>query len=350
MKNKILIVYLLLIATQNSFGQSGGLSAFSFLNFNTSARAAALGGSAIATPSEDVSLMVYNPAQLFATIDKQFSVSYVGYASDISYSDFAYAQKVQHVGMLGAYVHNANYGSFNQTDAAANKIGAFNAAENAIGVVWSKQLDSALNLGVSVKGVFSNLGLGNTSNALAADIGLNYYLAKKNFSAALVVRNFGAQLKKYESNTTERLPLQIQLGIAKKLTNAPFRFSLIGQQMQKFDLSYLNPNQNGIDPLTGEEKVQTITTGNKVMRHVIMNVEVLFSKNFNLRLGYNFLRRNELTLTERKGLSGFSMGLGLKVSALQIAFAKTLYLPYEGSNHITISGNLSDFKKKKKSN
>ena len=111
-------------------------------------------------------------------------------------------------------------------------------------------------------------------------------------------------------------------------------------------MSYLNPNENGIDPLTGEEKVQSITAGNKIMRHVIMNVEVLFSKNFNLRLGYNFLRRNELTLTEKKGLSGFSMGLGLKISALQISFAKTLYMPYEGSNHITISGNLSDFKKK----
>jgi hypothetical protein len=345
-KINLTIVALVLIA-QISFGQSGGLSAFNFLNFNTSSRAAALGGSAIVTPAEDVSLMVYNPAQLFSTIDKQFSVSYVGYASDISYSDFVYAQKSKRFGMIGGYVHNANYGTFNQTDASANIIGEFKASDNAIGLTWSKQLDSTLNLGVSVKGIFSNLGLGNTSNALAADFGINYYLARKNFTAAFVVRNFGAQLKKFDGGETERLPLQMQLGISKKLTNAPFRFSLIGQQLQKFDLSYLNPNENGIDPLTGEQKVQTITSGNKVMRHFIMNIEVLFTKNFNLRLGYNFLRRNELTLTEKKGLSGFSMGLGLKISAIQISFAKTLYMPYEGSNHITISGNLSDFKKKK---
>jgi len=341
-----LIGGILLLIAQTSFGQSGGLSAFNFLNFNTSSRAAALGGSAIATPAEDVSLIVYNPGQLYATIDKQFSVSYVGYASDISYSDFVYAQKTKRFGMVGGYVHNANYGTFNQTDAAANIIGEFKASDNAIGLIWSKQLDSTLNLGVSVKGIFSNLGLGNTSNALAADFGINYYLARKNFTAAFVIRNLGAQLKKFDGGETERLPLQMQLGLSKKLTNAPFRFSLIGQQMQKFDLSYLNPNENGIDPLTGEQKVQTITNANKVTHHLIMNIEVLFSKNFNLRLGYNFLRRNELTLTEKKGLSGFSMGLGLKISALQISFAKTLYMPYEGSNHITISGNLSDFKKK----
>ena len=341
-----LIGGILLLIAQTSFGQSGGLSAFNFLNFNTSSRAAALGGCAIATPAEDVSLIVYNPGQLYATIDKQFSVSYVGYASDISYSDFVYAQKTKRFGMIGGYVHNANYGTFNQTDAAANIIGEFKASDNAIGLIWSKQLDSTLNLGVSVKGIFSNLGLGNTSNALAADFGINYHLARKNFTAAFVVRNLGAQLKKFDGGETERLPLQLQLGISKKLTNAPFRFSLIGQQMQKFDLSYLNPNENGIDPLTGEQKVQTITNANKVTHHLIMNIEVLFSKNFNLRLGYNFLRRNELTLTEKKGLSGFSMGLGLKISALQISFAKTLYMPYEGSNHITISGNLRDFKKK----
>ena len=346
MRKVNLIVVAMLLVAQISFGQSGGLSAFSFLNFNTSSRAAALGGSAIVTPVADVSLMVYNPAQLVNTIDKQFAVSYVGYASSISYSDFVYAQKTKRFGMVGGYVHNVNYGSFNQTDAAANTIGEFKAAENAVGLTWSKQLDSTLNLGVSLKGVFSNLGLGNTSSALAADVGLNYYLGRKNFSASFVIRNFGSQLKKYESGVSEKLPLQMQLGVSKKLTNAPFRFSLIGQQLQKFDLSYLNPNENGIDPLTGEQKVQTITTGNKVMRHVIMSVEVLFTKNFNLRLGYNFLRRNELTLTERKGLSGFSMGLGMKISALQISFAKTLYLPFEGSNHITIVGNLSDFKKK----
>ena len=341
-----LIGGMLLLIAQTSFGQSGALSAFNFLNFNTTSRAAALGGSAIATPAEDVSLIVYNPGQLFSTIEKQFSVSYVGYASDIAYSDFVYAQKTKRFGMIGGYVHNANYGTFNQTDAAANIIGEFKASDNAIGLIWSKQLDSTLNLGVSVKGIFSNLGLGNTSNALAADIGINYYLARKNFTAAFVVRNFGTQLKKFEGGASERLPLQIQLGVSKKLTNAPFRFSLIGQQLQKFDLSFLNPNENGIDPLTGEQKVQTITTSNKVIHHLIMNIEVLFSKNFNLRLGYNFLRRNELTLTEKKGLSGFSMGLGLKISALQISFAKTLYMPYEGINHITISGNLSDFKKK----
>jgi hypothetical protein len=38
-----LIGGILLLIAQTSVGQSGGLSAFNFLNFNTSSRAAALG-------------------------------------------------------------------------------------------------------------------------------------------------------------------------------------------------------------------------------------------------------------------------------------------------------------------
>ncbi|MBL0097732.1 MAG: hypothetical protein IPP46_15470 [Bacteroidetes bacterium] len=78
---------------------------------------------------------------------------------------------------------------------------------------------------------------------------------------------------------------------------------MIAQQLQKFDLTYTDPSQTGIDPLTGESRAEKITFRDKLVRHLILNAEILFSKNFNLRVGYNFLRRNELGFLEKKGMS-----------------------------------------------
>jgi hypothetical protein len=74
-------------------------------------------------------------------------------------------------------------------------------------------------------------------------------------------------------------------------------------------------------------------------------VEVLFTKNFNVRLGYNFLRRKELALSEKKGLAGVTAGVGFKISKFQFSYAKSVYVPFDGSNHFTISTNFGDFLK-----
>ena len=51
-------------------------------------------------------------------------------------------------------------------------------------------------------------------------------------------------------------------------------------------------------------------------RHFVFNGEFLFGKteSFRLRLGYNHLRRKELSLENQFSLSGFSFGVGFKVS------------------------------------
>jgi hypothetical protein len=161
--------------------------------------------------------------------------------------------------------------------------------------------------------------------------------------ATLVIRNAGTQLKHYDNEEKEKIPFEVQAGISKQLAKAPFRFSLIGQQLQTFDLSYKDPNLNGIDPLTGEVKTQKISFANKVMRHAIVNAEILFTKNFNVRIGYNYLRRKELALTDKKGLSGMSFGFGFKVNRFQFAYAYSVYLPSQPGNNFTISTNLSSF-------
>ncbi|MBK7701220.1 MAG: hypothetical protein IPJ39_22085 [Saprospiraceae bacterium] len=57
-----------------------------------------------------------------------------------------------------------------------------------------------------------------------------------------------------------------------------------------------------------------------IFRHVIINGEFLLGRNENLRLrvGYNHLRRKELSLNTFRSLAGYSLGLGIQDQCFQI--------------------------------
>jgi hypothetical protein len=341
MNRKLLFIGVLFLMNlhQSVYAQSGGNSTFDFLNLVAPARAAALGGNAISTPSEDITLFAQNPALLRPSMDLHVSTSYVGHLAGIKYGNVLFAKDFSKVGTFGFNMQYISYGEFDETNVNAEKVGVFKAGEYAFNVAWSKALDSNLYVGANVKYILSSFG-SNTSNGIATDVALNWMNDEKLWSAAFVVKNVGTQLKTYEGAEREKLPFEIQVGVSRKLPKAPFRFSLIAQQLQKFDLSFKDPNASGIDPLTGESQEEKLSVLNKFSKHLILNLEILFTQNFNVRVGYNFLRRYELQFPEKKGMSGFSLGFGFKINRFQISYANTIFNPAGGSNHFTISTNL----------
>ena len=84
------------------------------------------------------------------------------------------------------------------------------------------------------------------------------------------------------------------------------------------------------------------------MSHVVFNTEIVLSKNFNIRVGYNHLRRRELALTDRKGVSGYSWGFGIKINRFQVHYGSGSYLIGRNTNHFSVVTNINDFSKKKK--
>ncbi|MBL7923595.1 MAG: type IX secretion system protein PorQ [Bacteroidia bacterium] len=344
MKNTVFLIIFFLAGLGNScsLAQSGGNNTFEFLNLVAPARAAALGGNAIATRSDDITLTAQNPALYDPEMDQQVSLSYVAYLAGIRYGNVMLAKDFSAAGTFGFNLQYISYGEFEETSVTSEKTGSFSAGEYAFNVGWSKALDSGLYIGANVKYITSSFG-DNHSNGLAADLGLNWSDREKFWSASLVLKNVGRQLKAYEGAEREKLPFEIQAGVARQLPKAPFRFSLIAQHLQTFDITYTDPSQAGIDPLTGESKSDKINTFDKVVRHLVFNVEILFSKNFNARLGYNFLRRNELGFPEKKGMSGMSLGLGFKVSKFNFSYAHSIFNTAAGSNHFTVTTNLKNF-------
>lgn len=326
--------------------QTGASSTFAFLELPAPARVAALGGSAIATPGLDLGLASQNPALLTREMDRQLSFSRGYLPSGLRFGNVQAAASVSKWGMFMFNLQHIQYGEFQQTNENAEVLGTLRAAEYAFNLGWSRQLDSNWTIGAQAKYIFSDLA-GNTSTGLAADLGITWHNRKKKLMASALVRNAGRQLDPYDGGFREDLPLEIQAGVSKELAKAPFRFSMILQHLQKWDLSYSDKEQAQTDALTGEPIEEKTSFMENAFRHVILNTEILLSKNFHIRLGYNLLRRSEMGFTARPGMSGFSFGTGFRVNRFQISYAHSILNTAGGSNHIGISTNLRDYARKK---
>ncbi|MCD4679492.1 MAG: hypothetical protein K8S00_03800 [Bacteroidales bacterium] len=188
-----------------------------------------------------------------------------------------------------------------------------------------------------------------TSFGIAVDVAGTYYNPKNKFCISLIGKNIGSQLKSYRSNNSEPLPFEIQLALSKKLEHVPFRYSLILTHLEKWDLTYDDPNdRSNIDPITNEEipenKLEDFA--DKVMRHIVIGGEFMPFKNFSVRFGYNYQRRKELKVDTRTSTVGFSWGIGFRIKKFQFNYSRATYHLVGSPNYITISTNLSDFIRK----
>ena len=81
------ILVLWLIIPMMGWSQVGGKYIYNFLNFNTSSRQAALGGTLLAVYDDDPSLILYNPSLIGQRHHTALEVSAVDYFSNAAYAD-----------------------------------------------------------------------------------------------------------------------------------------------------------------------------------------------------------------------------------------------------------------------
>jgi len=348
-QNTYLLFIGLILSPLFAKAQLGGNNVYRFLNLPNAARVGALGGNIISVFDDDLNLSLANPAVLNQSMARQITLNYVNYFTDIGYGFAGYAHNFEKYGTFASHIQFMNYGDFERRDATGELIGNFTAGEYAINLQYSKQLDSLFRMGVTTRFIYSSLE-SYTSYGVAVDVGFLYHNPKIQLTIGAVARNLGRQLKTYGASNNESLPFQLDFGISKKLKNAPLRFTLTTENWQTWDLSYIDPTLVGrTDPLTGQAiPVEEPNFGDILMRHVVTGVEVLLSKNFHVRVGYNYRRRAELSIDDRPGLVGFSWGFGLKISKLHISYGSARYHLAESSNLFSITTKFSDFKKKPK--
>ena len=79
------------------------------------------------------------------------------------------------------------------------------------------------------------------------------------------------------------------------------------------------------------------------MRHIVIGGELILTKNFNIRLGYNYQRRQEMKVDTKLSTIGFSWGFGFKISKFRFNYSRSAYHLVGSPNYITMTTNLSDF-------
>jgi hypothetical protein len=104
------------------------------------------------------------------------------------------------------------------------------------------------------------------------------------------VLNLGTQMSTYY-DTKEELPLDVTIGISKKLEHLPLKLY--------FDFHKLNEDRNEFF-----QRFQAFSIG----------AEFTLSKVLRLRAGYENEKRKELKIGSFAGLAGFNAGLGIVIS------------------------------------
>ena len=233
--------------------------------------------------------------------DKTLNLNYLNYMSGVNMLSVAFNKLIKERASVALAAQYVDYGKMKQTTAENVQIGEFSAKDIVLSGYFSYMLSDLWSGGIAAKLLTSYIG-GYNSLAMGIDVGINYYNPDKGWSASLVAKNMGGQLKAYDDNY-ESMPLDVQLGVSKQLIHTPLRF-----HATLVDLNHLNY---------------------KLIHHLVTGIDILFSDQVWVGAGYNFRRANEMSITsideESNHGAGFSCGAGINLHRFKINLAYGKY-------------------------
>lgn len=345
--NKIYQSILFLLIGVNSFAQVGGENSFQFLDLDFNARSLSLGGDFIALKDNDINLAVANPASITGKMDQNLALNHFFYPSGINYGMLAYGKNFEGIGTFTGHLRYVSYGKFTRTDETGVAQGTFTAGDYALGVGYGKELNKYFSVGANLNFIFSHYE-SYTAAGVGVDIATTYHNEETNLTATVIARNIGYQFKGYTKKNNEPLPIEVLAGISYKLQHAPFRLSMMITDITEWDLTYNDPDlTETIDQISGDTiPPARASFVQKMAYHTNFGVELVPNDNFFIRLGFNYQRRNALGIVDRKGLSGFSMGFGLKVKKFAFNYGVAFYSAAGASNVFGVTSNFSEWTRK----
>jgi len=296
---KVIIAAILLLSVLTVKAQESQ-TAYNFLRLPVSAHVAALGGDNTTIVEDDPTLIFHNPALINNVTDRTLNLNLMTYMQGSTTASASYMQAAGERGTWGVTGQYMGYGSMKETTATGQQTGEFSAKDIAVGGTFAYALSEHFTGGITTKFIASYIGQYN-SLAAGVDLGLNYYNADNELSLSAVARNLGGQLSAYEDDF-ERMPLDLQIGITKRLLRSPLRLSA--------SLIRLNDWEYGFG------------------KHLVIGADLILSPQFYIAAGYNALRAAEMKIQEGDGSSthgaGLSIGAGLQLQKLKlnVAYAK----------------------------
>lgn len=282
----------------------GGESAFNFLRLPYSSRVAALGGRNISVIDDDLSLSMHNPALLINATDKTLDLSFMTYMSGSKVAGAAFNKTFGERSAGAVAARYVDYGKFDGYTPDNIFTGTFRAMDIELDFIYCYLLSERWSGGVAGKFIYSQYESLN-SLAIGVDLGLNYYDPDHDFSASLTFKNLGGQVMTFEEKH-EIMPIDIQLGLTKRLAYAPILLSATLTDLHRWKSTHFY-NADGSKDNFGE----------LLLKHITLGADILIGDNFYASVGYNYRMSRELSTG--KGLAGFSLGAGLHINKVKFS-------------------------------
>lgn len=283
--------------------------AYKFLSLPITVESGAAGSHNHSLFTKNLSHSFHNPALLRSEMADQLHFSFNSYFTGVKqmYVQTAWNSKKTDWVIAPSLVY-FNHGTVDQTDIFQNFYGTTNANDWLLQVAASKKYLSHWNYGIQVKYIHSKIAHYN-SNAIAADLGLNYQDTLVGIQAALVLKNIGTIINQYSPQDDQILPFDVQLGVSYKFSKLPLQLSLNTLRFPLIDRYQLN---------------QQKTTLNTVMRRLILHAEWNIKNIIHVNLGYHYARRQDWSISENgNGILGWSTGLSFYHPKFQIFYSLT---------------------------
>jgi len=300
-------------------------TAYNFLSVPASSHVYGLGGHNLTIIDDDINLIEQNPALLGPEYDHQVGLNYMRYIGETNFAGLRYGQGVSEHGAIAVGLQYFGYGNIQGADIDGTKTGTFSASDMAFSLTYSHDISEKWRGGITLKYLYSKYE-DFTAGAVAADLGINFYDPDHEFSASLVAKNLGGQVKKFNQNKDD-LPWDIQVGVSKMLGMAPIRLHVTAYELTRWSSPYYkiedvnNPNS---------DLIEKESFGSNLLRHMVFGVDVLPTNNLYLGLGYNYRVRSDMATYKRDFMSGLSVCGGLKVRAF--GFGAAFARPHTGAS------------------
>ena len=274
--------------------------AYSFLRLPVSAHVAALGGDNITINDDDPTLIFHNPALIAGVTDKSLNLNYMTYMEGCKTASASFVKAYKERATWGVSAQYMDYGKMKQTTVENIDQGEFSAKDIALAGTFTYLLGNKVSGGITARFISSTIG-SYSSAAVAIDLGINYLNEETGLSLSAVAKNLGGQVKAYHDEF-ERIPLDLQIGITKRLIGSPLRLSAT--------LTRLNNWDQGL------------------IKHLAIGGDLLLGSQFYVSAGYNFRRSSEMKINDSEGDSnhgaGVSLGGGIQLQhfKLNVGYAK----------------------------
>ena len=306
-----LAVLLAALSTAAPRAQDSRDTAFDLTRLNPSARSAALAGATDAVEAgRDPAALYSNPARLGADAEGVLALGYLDHLAGVRAGFATYARALPRVGRVALGVRYLSYGELDGVDGSGAETGTFGAGEAAVTLSASRDVSERLRVGASAHALFASIAEAD-AQALAADVGAVYSIPSQLLTVSASVRGVGAVVSSL-GEADDRLPLDVRVGVAKRLRYLPLTLTVAG-----FDLQ-------SVGAAEGEAFLD------EAVRHVGAGGELQLGKALALRLGYEPARREALRSGGRLDLAGVTAGFGLDTRRVALDYAYGAWSDYGG--------------------